>query len=292
MLKEKYKYPEDFCFVYNGKLLEENNRLYMYNIDNSQYITIILKSQLIPIKNGFHFLKIKVKINSKDEFFYFQCYPKIMELKKYIKNIYHIEPDNQIILLNGKNLLNNSEIIEIYEPDFLQLKIRSDYDVINITVKYKDNIWNLNVGINTSSDDLIDCIKNEFNFKFEKDKEILDIYFLREKKRIMNLKRSNILDGDVLDMIIDYKEEEIYEDNIYVFVKLPNGRGIRIETNLLNPVYYLKQKIQDKEGFPPFLQRISKRDSRISSEFEDKKTLDFYGIKKDSTVYLRLKSID
>lgn len=261
LLKEKYKYNENFILTFYGKELDPNNRLCDYiagdDLENN-CMCIILESQLGP-KEGHHFVKIKVIIDSKEEYFYFQCFPRVITLKECINKIFHISENNQMILLNGKEVLRDL-IPRMSKSEYLSLKILSDYDIININVKYNEYLWSLRVGRKLHKNDLIEIIKNDYNFAFDTNLDLnTDVNFFYEGKLVLNFGEN--FDGDTLDMEIILDDNKYSErKEIPVFVNF-NGKGYTILVPDNCSIWYLKKKIYKKIDMLPVLQRFEyKRD--------------------------------
>ena len=74
-----------------------------------------------------------------------------------------------------------------------------------------------------------------------------------------------------------------------IYVKTLAGHVIALEVSGTDTIANVKQKVSDKEGIPPGQQRLVYEDKQLE---DDEKTLDDYGIKRETTLYIVLKDVE
>ena len=188
-----------------------------------------------------------------------------------------------MILLNGRKILRDP-IPSLSRTEYLSLKILSDYDIMNIKVKYNEYLWSLKVGGKLSYIDLIEIIKKDYNFAFDSNLDLkTDVNFFYEGKIVFNL--GEIFDGDTLDMEIILDDDKYSErKEIQVFLKFrEKGYTIYVPDNC--SIWYLKKKIYEKLDILPVLQSFENRKD-MGNELLP---ISAIGIGKETTVFLSFK---
>ncbi|CAB4395547.1 unnamed protein product [Rhizophagus irregularis] len=97
-----------------------------------------------------------------------------------------------------------------------------------------------------------------------------------------SLHQSHLVGGNV--PTLPPKEPEVYYD-AQIFVQTLTGKSITICVDFSDTIYYVKEKIQDKEGIPLGQQKLIYAGMLL----EDDCTLSDYKIKKESTLNLILR---
>ena len=260
IIKEKEEIPiEQQRLFFNGKILEDDNCIWLYKIqkDSNIYLSRIIQV-FVEIITG-KTITLNVEQSNTIEY-----------IKDKIKD-YDDEDLNQYKLSISGMLLEDNKTLEYYniknQPTLhlVQVKI---FKIIVLNLKKK------NFFIEVESSDTLKKLKK----KIEDKQEILPNKF----KLILNGKKleHNKTIGDYeLNRNIIYLE---YDENFEIFLLTPNEEVYILNVEPSDKIINIKEKIKDKLDILPNQYKLIFNEN----ELEEYKTLDDYNIKKEDIIYL------
>ncbi|CAF0781781.1 unnamed protein product [Brachionus calyciflorus] len=156
----------------------------------------------------------------------------------------------------------------------INLKIKpqcSELDPIDIQIDSRQTLKELFRKIRTT-------------YKFYKFKNLtLKFNGIDLTNRSLKIKEYGIQNNSVIDANeLKYNGEV---EQFTVFLKTLTGRTVEIFTSNDETIEELKEKVEEKEGIPPDLQRLIFAGRKL----EDSNTLDYYSIEKEATLHLVLR---
>jgi len=160
------------------------------------------------------------------------------------------------------------------EHQQLKVKVKtSTGDLFEYDLSSSDKIQSLQTKIKDSQG------VDEKDQQLEMNRHIYKSEFNRSFLPNWTLEEARIKDGDTIDLYIRNGGYKLY-------FKGPDGKVQELDSDIYDTIAYTKLLIQEKTGHPVENQRVV----FAGKQLENHRKLQDYGIQKESTLYLLLKS--
>ena len=275
IIQEKEGFPADQQrLMFAGKELEDQYTLSNYNIQNESTLHMLLR-----VRDGMPiFVKtltgktLTIKVEPSDT---------ILVLKEIIQEKEGFPADQQRLMFAGKELEDQYTLsnynIQNESTLHMLLRVRDGMPIFVKTLTGKT------LTIKVEPSDTILVLKEIIQEKegFPADQQRL-MFAGKELEDQYTLSNYNIQNESTLHMLLRVR------DGMPIFVKTFTGKTTTFKVEPSDTILVLKEKVQEKEGFPADQQRLI----LAGKELEDQYTLSNYNIQNESTLHMLLRVRD